>query len=159
MIDFATWLSETGLSRFIQERLWVIPTLQSIHILAIAFVLSSSLFINLRLLRQVDRAHSLGETAQRFLPWIWFALGILIATGILLVIGEPIRELNSLPFWIKMALVLVGAAATLWFQVTLGTATARWDVTQSSRRVRAYAFGTLLVWCAVIAAGRLIAYV
>ncbi|HWK64085.1 MAG TPA: DUF6644 family protein [Rhizobiaceae bacterium] len=159
MMEFATWLSETGMSRQIQSHLWVIPALQSIHILAIACVLSSTLFINLRLLRQVDRAHSLEETAQRFLPWIWCALGVLVLTGVLLVIGEPVRELTSVPFWLKMVLILIGAAGTLWFQRTLKTPEAGWDLTRSKTRVRVFACGTFLLWCAVITAGRLIAYV
>ena len=159
MMEFATWLSGTGISRLIQSRLWVIPTLQSIHILAIACVLSSTLFINLRLLRRVDRAHSLEETAQRFLPWIWWALGVLVLTGALLVIGEPVRELTSAPFWIKMVLILIGASGTLWFQGTLKAPEAKWDLALSKTRVRFFAFGTFLLWCAVITAGRLIAYV
>lgn len=159
MIDFAAWLSDTPLSRFIQGRLWVIPALQSIHILAIAYVLSSTLFINLRLLRRIDRSHAVNQTVRRFMPWIWFGLLTLLATGILLVIGEPKRELTSRPFWIKMALIIIGIAATLWFQITLRLRPTGWELDDAETKVRLYAFGTFLLWCAVIAAGRLIAYV
>lgn len=159
MLEFASWLSQTGLSRFIQQRLWVIPALQSVHIMAIAAVLSSTLFVNLRLLGKVDRSHALALTALRFMPWVWTGLAVLLATGVLLVIGEPRRELLSAPFWIKMALILVGASASLWFQSTLRADPDSWKIANAGAKVRLYALGTFLVWCGVITAGRLIAYV
>ena len=159
MLEFANWIAETGLSRLIRSELWLIPALQSIHILAIAAVVSSALFINLRLLGKADRGHELAATARRFLPWIWVALGVLAVTGLLLIIGEPKRELTSAPFWIKMALIVVGALATAWFQSTLHSGRIAWETPASRGAVRLYAFGTLAVWVGVISAGRLIAYI
>lgn len=159
MLEFANWLAGTGLSQFIQRELWAIPALQSVHIMAIAAVVSSALFINLRLLGAADRSHKLMDTGRRFLPWIWGGLIVLATTGVLLVVGEPKRELMSVPFWIKMALVAVGAGATFWFQTTLKTRQELWEADRSFALVRLYAFGTLLVWVGVITAGRLIAYV
>ena len=159
MIDFATWLSGTSLSLSIQNELWVIPTLQSIHIIAIAAVVSSVLFINLRLLRVADRNHSVLETVQRFLPWLWTGLIILFLTGATLVVGEPLRELSSVPFWIKMALIVCGIILTTWFQRSLSTEYAAWDAGRSSGRIRMFAIANLVIWVAIIVAGRLIAYV
>lgn len=159
MLDFAQWLATTDLSRAIRQALWVIPTLQSIHIIAIAAVVSSALFINLRLLRVADKTQTVIDTASRYLPWIWFGLIVLLLTGSLLVVGEPERELLSVPFWIKMALVGVGASATWGFQRSLRHHADYWDQDASRGAVRLYAFGTLAIWAAVITAGRLIAYV
>jgi hypothetical protein len=155
--DFAIWLSETPASQFIQQELWVIPALQSIHIMAIAAVVSSALFINLRLLGLADRSHAIADTSRRFLPWIWYGLLMLLLTGLALIVGEPERELLSAPFWIKMLLVLIGTSVTFWFQSTLSTGEQSWALRQAP--VRLYAFGTLLVWAGVITAGRLIAYI
>lgn len=159
MLEFADWLAGTGLSQFIQQQLWAIPALQSVHIMAIAAVVSSALFINLRLLGVADNSHRLIETGRRFLPWIWGGLIVLAATGLLLIIGEPERELMSVPFWIKMVLVAIGTGVTYWFQTTLRTQQEMWEADGSVGRVRLYAFGTLLVWAGVITAGRLIAYI
>jgi hypothetical protein len=159
VLEFTTWLSETSLSQFIQDELWVIPSLQSIHILAIAALFSSMLFINLRLIGIADVGHALSATTTRFMPWIWIGFAVLAVTGALLVIGEPKRELISVPFWIKMALIVVGLAATLWLKRTVSRDPDRWDRPQEAPRARLFAFGTLLVWIGVITAGRLIAYV
>ncbi len=159
MLEFANWLADTELSRYIREQLWVIPALQSVHILAIAAVVSSALFINLRLMYLADRSHELTQTASRFMPWVWTGLVVLLVTGLLLIVGEPRRELMSTPFWIKMALVALGTAVTIWFQSTLRDRHEMWTARVSMVPVRIYAFGTLLVWAGVITAGRLIAYV
>ena len=159
MLEFATWLGSTGLSQFIARELWVIPSLQSIHILAIAALFSSSLFINLRLIGRADVGQAVATTTKRFIPWIWTGFAILAATGVLLVIGEPTRELISAPFWIKMGLIVIGLAATIWFQRTVAADPDRWDRPEEAGRARLYAFGTMIVWIGVITAGRLIAYV
>ena len=93
------------------------------------------------------------------MPWIWVGFAVLAVTGLLLVVGEPRRELISLPFWIKMGLIVVGLAAVLWLRGTVASDPDRWDRPAEAGRARLYALGTLIVWIGVITAGRLIAYV
>lgn len=159
MLEFANWLGTTGISQYIRQELWAIPSLQSIHILAIAALFSSSLFINLRLIGKADAGQTLATTMRRFMPWIWVGFAVLAATGVLLVIGEPERELVSAPFWIKMVLIVVGLSATLWLRQSVARDGERWDRPENAGRARLYAFATLVVWIGVITAGRLIAYV
>ena len=58
------WIDQTPLSQAIQVTNWVVPTVQTVHILAIAVVASSALMVDLRLIGvfwadrpQVERAH------------------------------------------------------------------------------------------------------
>ena len=55
MSQFAGWLSQTTVSLAIQTHEWVIPTIQSIHIVAIGIVLASALMIELRILGWAGR--------------------------------------------------------------------------------------------------------
>ena len=48
--EFADWLTDTPLSKALQDQAWVVPTSQSIHILAVSIVFGSACMINLRLL-------------------------------------------------------------------------------------------------------------
>ena len=41
MHQFADWLSQTPVTLAIQTREWIIPTIQSVHIVAIAVVMGS----------------------------------------------------------------------------------------------------------------------
>jgi hypothetical protein len=156
MAQFAQWLSATPLSLAVQKYEWLTPLLQTIHILAIAMVLPSAFMIGLRTLG-VAASQSVAAVAHRFVPWIWTGLALLTCSGIVLIIGEPQRALVNPAFQIKMLLVLLAAALTYGFQVSLQTGIVR-EQRQIGPMMIGFAVGALLLWCAIAFAGRLIAY-
>jgi Family of unknown function (DUF6644) len=158
--QFAGWLSTTFLSVFIQDHnRWVIPTIQSIHIIGIGIVLGSVFMIHLRILGWGGMDQTLRQTASRFAPWLTGALCLMLATGILMVIGEPVRELVSFSFWLKMFFVAVGTVIAAIFQISLRKHEQQWEQTWVHRRsVRLLAMLTFLIWVCIIILGRLIAY-
>lgn len=155
MFEFTSWLSQTSLSLAIQTHEWIIPTVQSIHIVAIGVVLASVFMIDLRILGLAGRDQSLLETTNRFGPWLSGALCVLLATGILMVVGEPARELLAFSFWFKMCLVAIGTIVASVFQITLRRNQDRWE---KSRSIKPLAILTFLMWVGIIILGRLIAY-
>ena len=84
VISFTQWLSQTSVSLAIQTHEWVVPTIQSIHIVAIGVVLTPVFMMDLRILEWVGRDQSLLETTARFGPWLSGALCVLLATGLLM---------------------------------------------------------------------------
>jgi uncharacterized membrane protein len=159
VIDFAQWLAQTKLSLAIQTHLWVIPTVQSVHIACIGIVLTSVFMIALRIFGWAGRDQTLVQTTRRFSTWLWGALSLLLVTGVLMIIGEPVRELLSLSFWLKMSLLTVGILIAITFQLTLKRNERHWEETIINRRTtKSMAILTLLVWCSIIVLGRLIAY-
>jgi len=141
--QFAGWLAQTSLSLTIQTHEWVIPTVQSIHIVAIGVALVSAFMIAFRVLGWTGSDQTLAETTARFWPWLLGSLCVLLLTGVLMVVGEPARELLAFSFWLKMCLVAIGTALTWW-------------IGRSS--VRPLTVLTLIIWVSVIFLGRLIAY-
>jgi uncharacterized membrane protein YgdD (TMEM256/DUF423 family) len=160
MRAFAEWLSATLPSVFIQEHnAWAIPAIQSIHIAGIAIVMGSVLMIDLRILGWAGMDQTLRQTTNRFGPWLTWSLWLLLATGILMVIGEPVRELVTFSFWLKMALVAVGAATAVIFQRSLSRHEPQWgDALVHRPSIKALAILTFVMWGAIIVLGRLIAY-
>jgi putative copper export protein len=157
--NFALWLAGTPLSLAIQTHLWVIPTVQSIHIVCIGIVLAAVFMIDLRIFGWAGRDQTLLETTRRFCPWLWAALGVLLVTGILMVVGEPVRELMSLSFWLKMSLLLIGIVIATLFQLALRRNDRHWEEELINRgTTKSLAILTLLVWCSIVVLGRLIAY-
>ena len=65
----------------IQTHEWIIPTVQSVHIVAIGIVLASVFMIDLRILGVAGRDQSLVDTTARFGPWLSGALGVLLVTA------------------------------------------------------------------------------
>lgn len=159
MNRIADWLSQTSLSLVIQTHEWVIPTVQSVHIVAIGVVLGSVLMITLRVLGWAGRDQTLAQTTARFGPWQTWALVVLLVTGAVMIVGEPARELLALSFWLKLALVAIGTVAAVAFRRSLRRHEAHWENTLVNRAsIRGLAVATLLIWLCVVVLGRLIAY-
>ena len=160
MKQFAEWLSTTLPSVFIQEHnAWAIPTIQSIHIVGIAMVMGSVLMIDLRILGVAGKDQTLRQTTERFGPWLTSSLWLLLVTGTLMVVGEPVRELVTFSFWLKMALVAIGTVAALVFQGALRRHDQQWgDMLARRASIRTMAIVTFLIWAFIIVLGRLIAY-
>ena len=157
--EFSRWLAATPLSHVIQTTKWVIPTLQTVHILSVAVVFSSAVLVDLRLWRLLNRDLPLPEVARRFLPTVWPVLLVLLITGSLLIIGEPRRSLLNSTFYLKMALLAVAIVLTAWLQWTLSSSPNFWDKNRG-RRMAGQLAATLsiMVWCGILFAGRWIAY-
>lgn len=153
------WLAQTPLSLAIQTRPWVIPTIQSIHIVAIGVVVASVFMIDLRVLGWAGRDQTLVETVDRFGPWVSWSLVALLVTGILMVVGEPARELLSFSFWFKMCLVAIGTLIATALRIALKRHNRRWEESLVTRRAtKSLAILTLIIWAGIIVLGRLIAY-
>jgi len=137
----------------------VIPTIQSIHIVAIGVVVGSVFMVDLRIMGWAGMDQTLRQTTNRFGPWLTGGLYVLLATGGLMVIGEPVRELVTVSFWIKMFLVAVGTLVATVFQISLRKYDQDWEETVCGRASTKWlAILTFLIWVAIIILGRLIAY-
>ena len=156
---FALWIQTLPINHVIVGNFWVVPFTQSIHILAIAAVFGSAAMINLRVLGLIGMGRTVEQTAERYLPWIWWGLLVLLATGAVLIFSDPIREFTNAIFWFKMIVIAITALLSLWFQHSVRRAPERWELTPERRAIiRASATGFLVLWCVIMVAGRWIAY-
>jgi hypothetical protein len=166
--SFALWANNMPLSVAIQLTPWAIPALQTIHILGVAFVLTASLMINLRVLGVAARRQSLPDMMQRYTPWIWHGTAVLVVSGVVLALAQALDVIPNILFQIKMVLlagVLIttflagqtpsGASRALVLEQG-GGATGRTVITGGARALSAL---SILLWVAIVVAGRWIAYI
>jgi uncharacterized membrane protein len=153
---FCNWLSNTPISMAIQNAFWVIPTVQTVHILAIATVMASVVMVDFRLLGVAGRRQTIPDVTHRFLPWIWCAVCVLLLSGTILIVGEPGRELLSQVFWVKMTLLVCALSVTAVVQYAVNHGVQFWERRRMIARITAVA--SLLLWVGIVAAGRWIAY-
>jgi hypothetical protein len=157
--ELAKWLAATPLSHTIQTTGWIIPSLQTIHILAVAVVFSSAILVDLRVWRLLQRDEPLPEVARRFLPTIWPVLLILLVTGSLLIVGEPRRSLLNSTFYLKMALLAMAIMLTAGLQRSIASSPNFWDKDRGRGIAGRFAAAlSILIWCGILFAGRWIAY-
>jgi hypothetical protein len=148
------WIYASPLSTAIRDILWVIPTVQSIHIIAITVLFGSALVSDLRLAGVLVSDEPMRGVVRRYYPWMRNALIVLLMTGLLMIIAEPDRVLVNTTFWLKMALVVTAFGLTLWLRRPLLRAPDNGD----PRPIKALAWLSIGLWCVVIICGRWIAY-
>ena len=153
LFAFSDWLSSTAASQLIQRTSGAIASIQIVHLLALATLLALALNVSLRFAGRGLAVEPLASLAGRFLPAMWICVGVLAISGALLIIAEPHRTVTNPVFYLKMSLLLVALALTLWF-----AAVARREPERTSRLHVAAAGIYMLLWTAIIVAGRFIAY-
>lgn len=156
---FAEWLSNTPLSQTLQDHSWIVPTSQSFHILGVSIVFGSACMINLRLLGVGRSGRSVSQLSDSLLPWMWRGLIVLLLTGLIQTISEPVRQFVAPLYWTKMILIIVVAVMTAFYSSAVRRNAAAWDA-RASRPARAGVFAVIstLLWLAIIACGRFIGY-
>ena len=158
IFEFAQWLEMTPVSVTIKSVKWIVPAVQSVHIITIGIVFVSLLSIAMRVLGFTRMDQAFATVMSRFTPWIWNGLVVLALTGAALVVGEPIRELTSLSFWLKMGLIVIGATSAWLFSRSLRPLARAGTEPQFSTAIKSAAMVTVLLWLAIIFLGRAIAY-
>ncbi|MBS0374364.1 MAG: hypothetical protein JSR73_07260 [Proteobacteria bacterium] len=149
------WLVATSLSRVLQDVDWLVPAIQTLHIVAVAVLFSSSLLLTIGVLGRHARELPLARTAARFLPGLYWGLPVLLVSGALMITAEPERALPNPAFQLKMLLVLLASAATI---VLARRVRLLPDEHRAGAAARIAALLALALWLAALVAGRFIAY-
>lgn len=158
--QFIAWLDATAFSLLLKVTSWVVPFVQSIHILGIAVVLSGAVIISLRLTGLRALHIDVAALNDRLIPWMWWAMLVLLCSGAILIIAEPTRTLNNPFFFTKMACLVILLPLTRCFQLAVRRQPQRWSAAPvRSRAVRPIVAAAMLLLLAVIYCGRWIAYV
>jgi hypothetical protein len=158
--QFCDWLSRTGVSVAFQSANWFVPLVQTLHIIAIAILLTAVYVIGFRLVGITRGTQPLAALIANSAPWIWTALCVLFISGMLLTITEPARELLNWAFRVKMLMVLALAAILWTVQSCSGRNPQYWTESPVRRRAaRAIGIVVLVIGAGIVTAGRWIAYV
>ncbi len=170
MQSIAAWLAGTAASAVIQKTFWIIPVMQTIHIICLAMVFSSVVMIELRVLG-VTKSQTIEQIAHRYVPWIFTCVVIMAVTGSILIIGEPQRSLPSYEFQMKMLYLAIALALTFAFARSVERHAPVWataasvpaggsTATGGSSRtlVTVLALLAFAAWAMVVIYGRWIAY-
>ncbi|HEY7929502.1 MAG TPA: DUF6644 family protein [Steroidobacteraceae bacterium] len=156
---WANHVAATALSMWLVGHEWTIVVLQSIHIVMLSVVFGCAVVLNLRVLGISASGRPISALVRSLIPWMYGALAVLLITGALQTIAEPMREFVAPAFWAKMTMVLIVFLLTAAFDRAVRRNQQRWD--NASLRPRAaalFAVVSLVLWTAIIFCGRFIAY-
>jgi hypothetical protein len=90
---------------------------------------------------------------------MWRGLAVLLFTGVIQTVTEPVRQFVTPMFWAKMMMIMVVATMTALYAKTVRRNASEWDAASTRpRRAKAFAILSTLLWMAIIVCGRFIGY-
>jgi hypothetical protein len=159
LLALSGWLADTGLSQGIRAVSWIVPLMQTIHILGIAAVMGTAVLIDLRVLGLAVPSQPVQAMVRRLLPPMWIALVVLLLSGAALVLAEPNRSVVNPAFQLKMAMLLVVVTLTILLAKCLRAQKSPESAPAEAGPAKLIAAVSIAIWIAIIFAGRFIAYI
>jgi hypothetical protein len=153
------WLNDTAFSITMRDSTWAEPVVETIHVLTLTLFLGFTVLLDLRLLGVSMRRRRVSEVVEELNPWLMGGFLLMIVTGVLLFCGDPVAFYNSIFFKVKMLMLLLAGLNVWLFNATVGRKVAEWEIdAETPGRAKAAAVVSLVLWVAIVAAGRAIAY-
>ncbi len=152
-------LEATPVAAAIRESTWMFPTIETVHVLAIALVVGTIMIVDFRLINVASRHRPVSEIMREVLPWTWVAFACAAITGGLLFSSAAVKYSHNPPFLFKMLLLAIAGTNMAVFHLGSGRKIAIWDRASMTPTGARIAGGlSLLIWVSVIALGRWIGF-
>jgi hypothetical protein len=149
MAELSQWVGGLPISLAMRRITWLVPMLQTLHILSTGIVLSAVVMIDLRIWG-ISRSGTAIARSERFMPWMWTAVAVATLTGIALMFGAP-RSWRDGVFVAKLYMMTAAAVATAALPFLL-----RWqgDGKDGGGIARLVGVAALVLWLGATLAGR-----
>jgi hypothetical protein len=131
----------------------VFPVLECCHIVGFALSIGTIAIVDLRLLGLGMRRQAAAELAADLAPWTLVGIAIMLTTGPLMFSTDAVAYHFNPSFQFKMTCLMLA----LLFHFTLHRRAVRPDVSPIAAKLAAVT--SLLLWTAVVAGGRMIAFI
>lgn len=154
--ELLQWLEHTSLSVAIRQSTWLYPCLEIIHIVGIVLLVGPAFMFDLRLLG-FSKHLPVKALESHLLPWSIRGSLLIVPSGFLLFITNAGTLGYDPVFWAKMGLLLLAASNGLLFHWVICRSPDGANVSFPAA-AKVTAVLSLILWVAVIACGRLLAY-
>ena len=159
ILEFCRWLETTAASRMVAGSIWTFPVTESLHTVGIAVFLGLLLVWDLRLLGVMFRSVAVSEVWARLIPWISIGAAFMMFTGLILFVGNPVHYWGHVFFRIKIAALALAVVNVGAFHLGVERRLVDWDGSPSPpRQARMAGAASVVLWAAVVVAGRLSGY-
>jgi hypothetical protein len=154
------WLEQTRISVGIRDSSWIFTALETAHIFALIVVVGSTSVLDLRLLGVAFKDYTFSRLAGYFLPWTWSGFALQVITGVTMFAPEATKMYDNRAFRIKILLIGLAGANAFLFHSLAFKSVGRWEkepIAPLSARFAGIA--SIVLWFAIVGAGRWIAYI
>lgn len=135
----------------LRSHVWAYPALEVVHIIGIALLLGNLVLLELRVFG-LGAALSVKALSRLSLGVALAGFSVVAASGLLMFASQPAELLANRAFTLKMLLLLAAGCNAAWFH-------GRGSLDKLDGLAKAQMAVSTLIWLAVVACGRWIAYV
>jgi hypothetical protein len=160
LYGWCQWLEHTPLGVWVRDSHWGFPVVEVFHLFGIVSLVGSTSVLDLRFWGLLFKEEPVSSLVGRLVPWAWFGFAVQVVTGFLMFSSEATRCYGNMAFLIKMGLIALAGVNALVFHTTAYRRVALWDTDRESPAgAKLAGLFSILLWFAIVAAGRWIAYV
>jgi len=153
MLEFFRWLVNSPWSHAINSYEWVFPAVQSLHFMGFAMSIGTIAIVDFRLLGLGMRRQAPAELAAVLEAWTRAGVAVMLITGPLMFSTDAVAYHYNPSFQFKMVCLMLA----LLMHFTLHRRAVQPDVPPMAAKLAAAM--SLLLWTAVVAGGRMIAFI
>jgi uncharacterized membrane protein len=151
--QFMEWLNGSAAANAMNGPEWAFPVVESLHFAGFALLIGTIAIIDLRLLGFGMRRQSASDLASDLAPWTLAGLAVMLVTGPLMFSADAVVYYVNPSFRFKMACL----AIAILYNFTVHRWASRSGPSPAVGKL--VALFSLALWTAVVAGGRMIAFV
>jgi len=160
VFELCVWLEGTSIGTAVRESDWQFAVIESVHILALTCLVSTSAAVDFRLLGAGAQREPVSLLLRRMVPLAWIGFATALITGILMFVSEATKCYASLAFRAKLILLVLAGLNALVFHSAVYPGVDKWDQTgRTPVGAKVAACFSLMLWVCIVFAGRGIAYI
>lgn len=159
LLSLCDWLATTPGSIALHESRYLYLIVLTVHVMTLCVFVGIAVILNLRLMGVTMLRVPVSEVVGRLLPWIVAGFSVMIVSGSLLFYADPLEKYGNLFFRVKMGLLILAGVNVWVFYTTVYRNVVEWDLDPvPPGRARLVGGVGLVLWAAIITAGRMIPY-
>ena len=160
LFEICQWLQETPFSVSIRESVLAFPVIEGMHLLGISVSAGLIAISDLRMMGLILKKESASDVFHQLIPWISAGFVMMIITGSLLFVSEPVKCYSNISFRFKVLFLFVAGINILIFHSSkIYRHMSEWEWSETPPRAAKLAgWISLISWGIVIIVGRTTAY-
>ena len=156
---FITWMQNSDIGTGIRESIWFFPAIEATHVLALAISVGLLMWFDLRLVGWGMKHQRISSLHRQIMPWAGVGFFVMFVTGFLLFWAEAEKCYLSGFFRVKVLFLFLAGVNAIVFEILTSKSMEEWDKHPiPPMKVRIAGVFSLMLWTAVIGAGRATAY-
>jgi hypothetical protein len=142
----------------ITQSTWMFPTIETVHVFALAVVLGSIAIVDFRLLGWASKGRPVSVLTDRMLPWTWGAFALAVVSGSLLFTSRAADYVALPAFTAKFVFMALAGLNMVIFHLVTQRTMKTWDLGRPPVGARVAGAVSLVCWGAIVLCARKVGF-